>query len=119
MMTWRTLVTQLALFADVPVVHTVLRPARRYGLPPVDRVLLDLAPYLPADAEPRHHAESVEIPLVRGHALERFLRRLGFRRRARPFDYVRPKRSELRQVVIDLPKTERWFWRLDTSRGRR
>jgi len=50
-LTWRSLVTQLALFGDPPAKHTVTRPARRYGPPPVERVLLDLAPYLPADAE--------------------------------------------------------------------
>lgn len=79
-------------------------------------MLLDLAPYLPADAEPRPYAEGVEIPLARGHALERFLRRLGFRRRAKPFDWVKPKRGDARQSVIDAPETVRWFWRLEGGR---
>ena len=55
---------------------------------PTERILVDLAPFLPAESGPRFHKNPpvVEIPLVKGHGLESAVRRLGFKSSAHPVD---------------------------------
>jgi hypothetical protein len=110
-------VTQLSLLAEVPVKHVVQRRPPT-GPTPTERILVDLAPFLPAESTPRHHKGCVEIALSKGHALERTLRKLGFRPSARPFDWVRPKRPKgaPAQVEVQAPATVQRFWRLEVSR---
>jgi len=109
-------VTQLSLLEEVPVRHVVQRrpPA---GPTPTERILVDLAPFLPAESAPRHHKDCVEIALSKGHALERTLRKLGFRPHPKAFDWTKPKRAKgaPAQTEVEAPGPAQRFWRLDTS----
>jgi hypothetical protein len=78
--------TQLSFLAEVPprtLVHRGTRPALR---PAIERVLVVLAPELPSNMLPRFHRVCVEIPVTKGHRLEKVLRQVGFKVHPKPLD---------------------------------
>lgn len=78
--------SQLSLIADVP--ERVLRDrAPRRSLPEaVEKVLVSLSSHLPAESLPRFYPACVEISVVKGHAIERALRKAGFTLHDRPIE---------------------------------
>lgn len=67
----------------------------------VQRTLVELAPAMPAQSLPTVHADCVEIPVLKGHALERDLSARGFTVHTSPRDDAAPVRAP-----------EWRFWRL-------
>lgn len=78
--------TQLSFLAEVPPRTLVQRGTRPAIRPAVERVLVVLAPDLPSNMLPRIHRACVEIPVTKGHRLEKVLRKVGFRVHARPLN---------------------------------
>lgn len=97
--------TQLSLMPDL-VPHRALRVRAREAAPAlpanVERLLVELAPRLPAQSLPAVHPGCVEIPVLAGTALESELSARGFTVHAVSIDPDAPMR------------VAGWrFWRLD------
>lgn len=100
-----TVRTQLSLIPAI-VPDKVLRVRSAQSVPAlpsdVERLLVELAPRLPAQSLPTVHEGCVEIPVLHGTALERDLSALGFTAHRAPHDDQAP------------PRGHEWrFWRLD------
>lgn len=76
--------TQLSLLPEVPD-RAVRVKATRPSLPAeVEKVLVVLVPELAANFLPRVYPGVIEIPVTKGHDLEKRLRKLGFKAQKKP-----------------------------------
>ncbi len=115
--------TQLSLLAEVPertLVHRGHRPAVK---PDVERALVTLTPQLPSNMLPAFHKGCVEIAVPAKHAVEKLLRKVGFKPNRHPFGWVKPEKVKgtrkpkpVKQTAIAEPPVALRYWRLEFAR---
>lgn len=110
--------TQLSLLGEVAPKTIVIRGRRPTVKPDVEKVLVHLAPHLAADMAPRFHKGCVEIAVPAKHALEKLLRKVGFRPNAHPFGWTKPAKAKkpAKQTAIVEPSVSLRYWRLEYVR---
>lgn len=70
---------QPSLFAGIPPKVFKDPPPARPSMPSeVERALVELAPHIPPQSQPRFFKNCVEVATVKGHVLNKLLRRAGF-----------------------------------------
>lgn len=112
--------TQLSLLGEVAPTTFVQRGRRPTVKPDVEKVLVHLAPHLAADMEPKFHKGCIEIAVPAKHAVEKLLRKVGFKPNPHPFGRVKPAKAKgtkrPRQTAIPEAVVSLRYWRLEYVR---
>lgn len=113
--------TQLSLLTEVPertLVHRGSKPAVR---PDVEKALVTLAPSLPSNMLPKFHRGCVEIAVPPKHAVEKLLRKVGFKSHKHPFGWTKPEKAKRaakpkQTAVPEAPPVVLRYWRMEFVR---
>lgn len=115
--------TQLSLLTEVPERTVVHRGHRLAVRPDVERALVTLAPSLPSNMLPKFHKGCVEIAVPPKHAVEKLLRKVGFKVHRHPFGWTAPtkekraRKPKPRQTEVpEAPPVVLRYWRMEFAK---